>query len=90
MALGAALASIKGQIPSNSPDVADFFSFVSHFRPSEFCTVEGPEAHRAMRADTPEAHRDPRVIPDIVRVPVEMCISSICEMSRSSGKGHER
>ena len=57
---------------------------VSHFRPSEFCTVEGPDATRAMRADTPGAHRDPRVLPGTLRVPVEIFVSSLGDISISS------
>ena len=33
--------------------VAQWFSFVSHFRPCDFWTVESPGAHRAMRVDGP-------------------------------------
>ena len=71
----------KGSDPSRTPRM---FRFISHFRPSEFCTAEGPDAHRAMRADTPGGHRDPRVIPDTARVPLEIFVSSLCKMSISS------
>ena len=86
MPLGAALASIKGQVLRESSDVHDLVSFVSHFRPSDFCTVEGPDGHRAMGAHCPEGQSAPRVIPGTVRVPLGICISSMCKMSISSVK----
>ena len=79
------------QIPSEKPLTGHaYLSPVSHFRPSEFWTVEGPDAHRAMRADSPGGQRDPAVATGTQRVPLGICISSLYNMSISSGNFDER
>ena len=79
---GAALASRKGPIPGEN---IGFASYLASSGP-----LEGLDAHRAMRADSPGGQRDRAVATGTHRIPLGICISSLYNMTISSGNFDER